>query len=301
MRRLTTALDPMSAASIFPRPPICSSQPFNWAGIYLEYHQQPAYETPEYCYDWHVVGIHIGAPVTVDISSLGRKIVTDGDVYLFPAHYQQQLRCHQGSEFVDLHLAPHLFEQLHPDLELAQFNLQPHFAVRDPFIQQLCLSLKRELEAPALSGNRFYAESLSQALAAHLLHHYADYAKVMPQPSAWLSVQLLRQVLDYIHQHFQQDLSVETMAALIQLSPYHFSRLFKQSTGLSPYQYILRCRIDRAKQLLQQRQLPIVEIAAQVGFFSQSHFYRHFKRMVGMTPRQFRLYSSLEIAERLES
>jgi AraC family transcriptional regulator len=285
---ITDALTPTAAASIFPRPPLRSSQQMNWAGVYLEYHQQPAYETPEYCYNSHVVGLHIGAPVTVDMQSLGRKIVMDGDVYLFPAYCWQQVRCHHGSEFVDLHLSPHLFEQLGHDLELDNVHFAPYFAVRDPFIQQLCLTLKRELEIASASvlAERLYAESLAQALAAHLLRHYTN--RTISRATGGLPPHLLQRVIAYINQHLQQDLSIEAIAALVQLSPYHFSRLFKQSTGLSPYQYILHCRIDYAKQLLQQPHLSISEIAHSVGFVSQSHFHRHFKRIVGSTPRQFR-------------
>ena len=81
---------------------------------------------------------------------------------------------------------------------------------------------------------------------------------------------------------------LDHLAALAHMSPYHFARLFKKSTGLPPHQYVIARRVERAKELLRDRDpLPLAEVAAETGFSSQSHFTRHFKRFVGVTPRQF--------------
>jgi AraC family transcriptional regulator len=77
------------------------------------------------------------------------------------------------------------------------------------------------------------------------------------------------------------------LAAIVRLSQYHFAHLFKQSTGISPHQYLIRWRIERAKQLLAMGNLSIAAIAQTVGFASQGHFTYHFKRLVGVTPRVF--------------
>ncbi|MGB6016783.1 MAG: helix-turn-helix transcriptional regulator, partial [Nodosilinea sp.] len=72
------------------------------------------------------------------------------------------------------------------------------------------------------------------------------------------------------------------------MSAHYFSQLFKQSTGFAPHQYVIRCRVERAKTLLAQPHTPIADIAYQVGFAHQSHLNRHFKRLVGVTPGQWR-------------
>jgi transcriptional regulator GlxA family with amidase domain len=74
----------------------------------------------------------------------------------------------------------------------------------------------------------------------------------------------------------------------VQISPYHFARLFKQSTGMPPHQYIISCWIERAKQLLTQQELSIIEITQQVGLQSQSHLTTLFRRFLKMTPREYR-------------
>ena len=76
------------------------------------------------------------------------------------------------------------------------------------------------------------------------------------------------------------------------MSPYHFARLFKQATGVSPRQFVIRRRIEAAKILLAARRLSIGEVALAVGFCSQSHFTTSFRRSTGITPGHYRIASS---------
>jgi len=98
----------------------------------------------------------------------------------------------------------------------------------------------------------------------------------------------LQRVIEFIIDNLADNLLLGSMAQQVSISQYHFARLFKQSTGLSPYQYVIHCRIERAKILLLQSQLKISEIASQVGFADQSQFTRHFKRLLGVTPKEIR-------------
>ena len=85
-----------------------------------------------------------------------------------------------------------------------------------------------------------------------------------------------------------QELSLTALAAVAQMSPYYFSRLFKQSTGLSPHQYVLQQRVEWAKRLLAEARLSITDVAQRVGFASQAHLTLVFRQRVGATPRQYR-------------
>jgi AraC family transcriptional regulator len=98
----------------------------------------------------------------------------------------------------------------------------------------------------------------------------------------------LQRSLDYIHTHLDRELSLEQMAAVIHISPTYFASLFKQATGISPHQYVIRQRVKRARSLLLKTDLAIADIALQVGFSSQSHLTQQFKRFTGMTPKQSR-------------
>mgnify|MGYP005754516239 CR=1 FL=1 len=94
--------------------------------------------------------------------------------------------------------------------------------------------------------------------------------------------------MEYIEENFKEDLALEKIAALVSLSPYHFSRMFKQETGFSPHEYVLTVRIDAAKTLLKTTGLSIKEITYAAGFHSEAHFVSTFKKRTRLTPTAFR-------------
>ena len=128
------------------------------------------------------------------------------------------------------------------------------------------------------------------ALILHLLENYSTTRKNSFEPIAGTLPQYkLQQVIDYIQAYLDSDLSLNQLAASVQMSPHYFSRLFKETTGFTPHKYVINCRIERAKELLKQGKLSIAEIAKEVGFVDQSHLNRCFKRKIGITPKQFLL------------
>jgi AraC family transcriptional regulator len=103
-----------------------------------------------------------------------------------------------------------------------------------------------------------------------------------------LSKYKLRQAVNYINEHLDQNLTLAQIAAAMRMSPNYFASLFKQSTGLTPHQYVMKCRIEKAKQLLGDQELALVEISQEVGFQSQSHFTRVFRQHTKTTPKAYR-------------
>ena len=98
----------------------------------------------------------------------------------------------------------------------------------------------------------------------------------------------LRRVTEYIQQNLDRDLRLAELAALVYMSPYHFARLFKCSTGVPPYRFVVRRRIARAREFLATRELSIAQISQMVGFRTPSHFTTVFRRVTGITPRSYR-------------
>jgi AraC family transcriptional regulator len=124
-----------------------------------------------------------------------------------------------------------------------------------------------------------------QPVATHELLHIAPASRAI---GTVLAKDKLRAVLAYIHENLDGDLPLVHLAGVAHVSPYHFARLFKNSTGLPPHQYVITRRIERAKELLRERNIiPLAEVAVETGFANQSHFTHHFKRLVGVTPRLF--------------
>ena len=149
-----------------------------------------------------------------------------------------------------------------------------------------------ELRA-ADAGGRLAAESLANLLAAHLIRHVLAPRRPAgagrPAAAGWL-----RSVVEYIEEPLETGPSLEQMAAVARLSPYHFARQFRAATGLPPHQYVIARRVERAKQLLQGGDCPLAHVAARAGFSSQSKFSDHFKRLVGVTPGRFRTPARIE-------
>jgi AraC family transcriptional regulator len=125
-------------------------------------------------------------------------------------------------------------------------------------------------------------------LGIHLLRQYCVFSPTVNQSSGGLSPRQLQRVLEYIEAHLSESLHLSALAQINDMSESHFSRSFKKSTSIAPHQYVLNRRVEKAKHLLQQSQLSILEIALECGFAHPGHLSRHFKRIVGTTPRQFR-------------
>jgi transcriptional regulator GlxA family with amidase domain len=123
-----------------------------------------------------------------------------------------------------------------------------------------------------------------QALALLVRRHAEDR---LPLAQSGLAHNALRQAQDYLRAHFAEDISLEALAKLVYLSPFHLSRLFREQLGLPPHTYLNQIRVNRAKTLLNAGLSP-AEVAHAVGFADQSHLSKAFKRVVGVPPGQYR-------------
>jgi len=97
----------------------------------------------------------------------------------------------------------------------------------------------------------------------------------------------LQQATNYIQVYLDQDIKLADLANTVGMSQYYFCRLFKQSIGVTPHQYIIQQRVERAKQLLKRQDFSVADVAIQCGFAHQSHLSRHFRRLVGVSPKTF--------------
>jgi AraC family transcriptional regulator len=114
--------------------------------------------------------------------------------------------------------------------------------------------------------------------------------RLADQATGGLPRHKLNSVIEYIMENLDNSPTLEQMATVAHLSPYHFARQFKTTTGQPPHQYVICRRVERARQLLEGKgDVSLCEVALRVGFLDQSQFSFHFKRIVGVTPGQFRI------------
>jgi AraC family transcriptional regulator len=149
------------------------------------------------------------------------------------------------------------------------------------------LSVDAELRVGGVAGS-LLVESLANVLAVHLIRHITGPRRELVSADGALPSHKLRRVIEYIMENLEGSPTLEQMAAVVHLSPYHFARQFKAATGLAPHQYVITRRVERAQHLLRTDcRLGLAEVAFRSGFANQSHFCFQFKRIVGVTPRQF--------------
>ena len=165
-------------------------------------------------------------------------------------------------------------------------HFEPRHPINDPLVSQIVSTLTHEMESGFL--DHILVDALNTALAVQIVRHFVDPSKITLAPSNGLSRERLQRVCDYIEAHLDDRLTLADLAGVACLSPYHFSRSFKQAVGVGPQRYVMERRIERAKILMRRTRQPLASIALEVGFTDQSHLTGVFRRETGMTPGRFR-------------
>ena len=273
-------------------PPSLSSAKTSWNGITLELHHLPPSESPELCLQQHSISIQLANPFQIDWRVAGGKLHTSyvrkGDVGIIVKGTPTQARWYKDIKFIILSLDDNLLNIIAEEIvNNDSWEICSKRGIRDSQILHLGMALKVEVEAGCPSG-KTYGESIATALSAHLLKHYSIAGRLIPESDIHLPERQLHLVISYINDNLAQELSLAKLSTLIQMSTYSFCRWFKSVMGFSPHQYIIYCRLEKAKLLLSHTRLPIVEIALDVGCSSQSNFTALFRKQIGMTPKAYR-------------
>jgi AraC family transcriptional regulator len=240
----------------------------------------------------HVLVFNLGTPMaaTERRSGLAGRLADDGATIL-PAGAPRDWHLDRCGEVRHLHLYldPGLIDGvaaeagLNPD----RAELVEAFGTHDPWLGRTGLALLAELGSGDPLG-RLQAEALATVLAIHLLRCHSALDRPALRGPAGLPPIVLRRALDYIEAHLAGDLSLVALARAAGYSPYHFARLFKASTSTSPHQYVVRRRVERARELLATTGWSVAFIAQEVGFASASHLARHIRHHFGVPPAALR-------------
>ncbi len=286
-----------------PTSPILSSRDAGWEHVMVRTFHEPS-ELEETLFpggpDIYLVLV-TGGYVQVDERKIDGLWTTypihKGDWFLTPAGgepYSLRWKSLSSDPLTTLHL--------HVNADLFYQTVQ-HVVERDPkhvilreqtgfqdaFLAHLGLVLQQELQHPASeSVGKLYAETVAQMLVTHLLRHYTTHDVLIHDTHRKLSARQMQRLTNFIHAHLNQNLSQEMLAQQVGFSPYHFARLFKQTTGESPHQFVLSQRLEAAKHLLKETDAPLAQVAREIGFPHQSHFAQAFKRWSGTTPFAYR-------------
>ena len=291
---------PLSASVTAPSQPsyapVLSSQALGWHPLLVEEFQQPpgGIEIPAAWSDYSIALCLAPRPhrihqVVGDRSYTG--LYTKGDISITPADIPAAYQTEGDDHYLHVQIPTQFLQDVAKqatDLDAAQLELATEFRVRDPQLEQLLLLLRTELHKGGAQVGALYIESLANVIAVHLLREYSIQQSPRTTYEGGLGDRRLLQVAEYVNAHLEQTVKLADLANLAGVSQFHFSRLFKQSMGISPHQYLLQQRVERAKQLLKNSKLAIADIALQCGFNSQSHLGKAFRDATGLTPGRYR-------------
>lgn len=262
-----------------------TSRPCPWQHIRVDYRHAPAYENPELISDVHVFAMKVDdSPSRSEWRKNGSwkdHVFHCGEMGVYPAGYVDKMRSAASRQSI-LGLLDHAaVAQTCAGFEIpTEFEFAPVVPAQDDLVAACLRALVVEAQNGYISGE-LYGDAIAASMAAHLLFRYAK-RKEIQEPRGGLSKKTLGVVCDYIDDHSSERLRLNDLASLVHLSPYHFSRLFKQSTGLSPYQFLMRSRVKQARRLIKQGDVTLKEVSRMTGFYDASHFARVFKRVTGV-------------------
>lgn len=289
---------PQRYQDVYPTPPLLSNA--DGAGqsaadlLTIEYFEAEPDAMPTRVFDQHHILINLKEePHRVENWRDGEHrdfIFHNNEIVVTPAGVESGWRWHARSRVIVITLDPDKlarFTQLEMGLLLApeQLDNLPQFTDAETC---QAADMMRESLTHAEPGSAVIFECQARIFLVKFLRKYGlEYRREAGAPAS-LSTEKYRQVLDAVSQRYSQSLTVEDLASVANLSPSHFSYLFRQTTGLTPMQFVTRYRIEQAKKRLRGSDAPLIDIALGCGFSDQSHFSRVFKDLEGIPPAEFR-------------
>lgn len=235
--------------------------------------------------DQHQIIINLGEPVDMtwktDVSVTVAPCTTHQILVLRPANSIVEVSCNDSFEYICISIDPSHAETM---LGICNpFDLRTN--LDDDFLTKLSLRLQ-EVTMSVGTSESLFSETIFVAL---LLHLNALYGAVGNHVKGRLSSSQLLLVSKYIHDSLEVNVTVEQLCSLIHLSRFHFTRLFKATTGLTPHRYILRSKIEYAKGIMKKRKGAILDAAYKLSFSDHAHFTNTFRKFTGVTPKSFLL------------
>jgi AraC-like DNA-binding protein len=215
--------------------------------------------------------------------------VSPGDTFVFDLSTNPNGNLRPPYGFLRFYLPLAALDQLacHRGLRRVGRLRPTSLGIQDPVMQGLALSILPMFHEPS-TATALLLESIALAFHAHVIHRYGDGLGSETFVSTGLAPWQLRRACAFIDAQLCGDPSVSDLAGECRLSASHFARAFRQSTGMAPHRWIMKRRMERAKELLLEGNLDLAQVALTSGFFDQSHFTRAFGRSEGHSPGKWR-------------
>jgi AraC family transcriptional regulator len=273
---------------------VLSSASTPWPGIVVEQHNFSSHELDDVMYMQPVVALNLGPQISVEFKKNGRfqrMSKASGSIYLSsarnPFHIFRRLQKEQRADVLYLAFDPIFISRAAEDLDIYpdRAELVEQQREYDSILWHLAQTLHASLSNVNLRNDALFGEAMATALAVHLVREYSTTQAELRLVRRGLTREQLTRAIEYIQDQLHKDLRVAGIARAAHMSPHHFTLLFRESTGQTPYRYVIEARARRARDLLTTGKFSISEVASQVGFADQSHLTRHVKQLFGITPK----------------
>jgi AraC family transcriptional regulator len=215
------------------------------------------------------------------------KHIPVGNVSICRVNDSQLFEFATETAFGFITLSDDLFAPVLQDCGIKRVELMTLDIVEDATLRQMAIILLQQKRECFQAGSLFL-ESMVTALSSYLVSRYSAVLPLKVFLSGGLTPSTLRRCIDFVQANLSESIHLEDLAREAGMSSSHLIRSFRQSTGKSPYQYILDLRTKRAKSMMRDRRLGLTEIALSSGFANQHHLSRIFKKVVGVTPSRYR-------------
>jgi AraC family transcriptional regulator len=219
--------------------------------------------------------------------SMSRYSYTPGEMILCRRSTEEWVHWHSPIQMLLITVPDQMFHSVAEEMGGRAPELNGTPLLEDERIRALVEAAEADLANGSPAG-RIYTDSIGRALAAALMHSQGGLRSPMRHYRGGLSPVQLRRVTSFVHENLHEDVSLMQMAEEARLSPAYFSQVFRQSTGVAPHQFVLRARVERAKELLLKEDARVLDVAIACGFQTQQHFARVFRALCKMSPTQFR-------------
>ena len=237
--------------------------------------------------DEHVLGIML-RPGSIEVglqrSAMRRSTFQAGEMVFFPRRVERWVGVgHQ--ERLLLQISDTALRAAREGIS-GSVEVGPWCNIVDVRLAALVKAVNAERVADFPSG-RLFLDSIEHAIAAALVDAFAGRNRSVLPLRGGLGPARLRRITELVHAKMEDELTLVEMAQSVELSPAHFSRIFRESTGETPHQFVLRERVERAKLMLCEPEARVLDVAVACGFKTQQHFARVFRRICGASPKEY--------------
>jgi AraC family transcriptional regulator len=268
-----------------------SSEGLGWSSAFASVQRERAYEGKLHALSDSLMVLHRGGPVdityTVGGKSVGRHI-PKGGVFFLPAGHECDVALHAALDSTHIYLRSDLFADSDPGAHNVLGGLAPMYGENDAVLAHLAAAVGDTITA-GLPASSLFVDPIVSAIANRFIAiNYHTPAAEPGKQTQRLTHRQMQRIREFVEANIETDIRLEMMAGICGRSTEYFVRVFKATAGVSPYQYVLNLRIERAKALLGVEGASIADVALQCGFSHQEHLTRMFRRFTGVTPGRYR-------------